>query len=90
MKQMDRLANKLKRTVDITVRVNEVVTRATGGVTNTPVAAPITNRVSAQSAGDTTINITGGISTSAEIGESVVNAIRAYNRAAGPANIAVS
>ena len=90
MKQMDRLANKLKRTVDITVRVNEVVTRATGGVTNTPVAAPVTNRVSAQSAGDTTINITGGISTSAEIGESVVNAIRAYNRAAGPANIAVS
>ena len=90
MKQMDRLANKLKRTVDITVRVNEVVTRATGGVTSTPVAAPVTNRVSAQSAGDTTINITGGISTSAEIGESVVNAIRAYNRAAGPANIAVS
>ena len=35
------------------------------------------------------INITGGISTSAEIGESVVNAIRAYNRAAGPANIQV-
>ena len=90
MKQMDRLANKLKRTVDITVRVNEVVTRATGGVTNTPVATPITNRVSAQSAGEMNINITGGISTSAEIGESVVNAIRAYNRAAGPANIAVS
>ena len=90
IKQMDRLANKLKRTVDITVRVNEVLTRVTGGVTSTPVAAPVTNRVSAQSAGDTTINITGGISTSAEIGESVVNAIRAYNRAAGPANIAVS
>jgi hypothetical protein len=39
--------------------------------------------------GGVTINVTGGISTSAEIGESVVNAIRAYNRAAGPANIAV-
>jgi hypothetical protein len=37
-----------------------------------------------------TINVSGGISTSAEIGESVVNAIRAYNRAAGPANIAVA
>jgi hypothetical protein len=37
-----------------------------------------------------TINVNGGISTSAEIGESVVNAIRAYNRAAGPANIAVA
>jgi hypothetical protein len=37
-----------------------------------------------------TINVNGGISTSAEIGESVVNAIRAYNRAAGPANISVA
>jgi hypothetical protein len=37
-----------------------------------------------------TINVSGGISTSAEIGESVINAIRAYNRAAGPANIAVA
>ena len=36
------------------------------------------------------INITGGISTSAEMGEVVVNAIRAYNRAAGPANIAIA
>jgi hypothetical protein len=36
------------------------------------------------------INVTGGISTSAEMGESVVNAIRAYNRAAGPANISIA
>jgi hypothetical protein len=40
--------------------------------------------------GEFTVNVQGGISTSAEIGEAVVNAIRAYNRAAGPANIAVS
>jgi hypothetical protein len=40
--------------------------------------------------GAVTVNVQGGISTSAEIGEAVVNAIRAYNRAAGPANIAVS
>lgn len=40
--------------------------------------------------GDFTVNVQGGISTSAEIGEAVVNAIRAYNRAAGPANIAVA
>jgi hypothetical protein len=39
--------------------------------------------------GGITVNVQGGISTSAEIGESVVNAIRAYNRAAGPANIQV-
>ena len=40
--------------------------------------------------GEFTVNVQGGISTSAEIGEAVVNAIRAYNRAAGPANIAVA
>lgn len=37
-----------------------------------------------------TVNVQGGISTSAEIGEAVVNAIRAYNRAAGPANISIA
>jgi hypothetical protein len=52
MKQMDALANKLARTVDITVRVNEVVTRVTGGL-STPVAAPITQDISRQSVGDT-------------------------------------
>ena len=31
-----------------------------------------------------TVNVEGGISTSAEIGESVVNALRAYSRSAGP------
>lgn len=40
--------------------------------------------------GGVTVNVSGGISTSAEIGEAVVNAIRAYNRAAGPADIAVT
>lgn len=90
MKQMDRLANKLKRTVDITVQVNEIVTRVTGGVTDTPVAAPITNRLSAQSVGDNyTINVS-GVMSNAQTGEEIVNNIRAYNRAAGPANIAVS
>jgi hypothetical protein len=90
MKQMDRLANKLKRTVDITVRVNEVVTRVTGGVTNTPVAAPVTNRLSAQSVGDNyTINVS-GVMSNAQTGEEIVNNIRAYNRAAGPANITIS
>jgi hypothetical protein len=34
--------------------------------------------------GGVTINVTGGLSTSAEIGESVVNALRAYSRSAGP------
>ena len=89
MKQMDALANKLARTVDITVRVNEVVTRVTNSV-SAPVAAPITQDISRQSAGDTyNINVA-GVMANAQTGEEIVNNIRAFNRAAGPANIAVA
>jgi hypothetical protein len=57
-----------------------------------PVMAPISRPDSNYGGpgGGVTVNVSGGISTSAEIGEAVVNAIRAYNRAAGPANIAVA
>ena len=90
MKQMDALANKLARTVDITVRVNEVVTRVTNSV-SAPVAAPITQDISRQSVGDTyNVTVNGGLDSSAQQGESVINAIRAYNRAAGPANISIA
>ena len=93
IKQMDALANKLARTVDITVRVNQIVTTVTGGV-STPVPTPVTGggngSVFRQGAGDNyNINVTGVMST-AETGEAVVNALRAYNRAAGPANIQVA
>jgi hypothetical protein len=37
-----------------------------------------------------TINVTGGLSTSAEIGQSVVNALRAYSRTAGPLQLNVA
>jgi len=40
--------------------------------------------------GGITVNVNGGFSTSAEIGQAVVNALRAFNRAAGPASIATS
>jgi hypothetical protein len=40
--------------------------------------------------GGVTVNVNGGLATSAEIGQAVVNAIRAYNRSAGPANIQVA
>jgi hypothetical protein len=40
--------------------------------------------------GDVTINVTGGLATSAEIGESVVNALRAYSRSAGPLQLQVA
>ena len=42
------------------------------------------------SGGGVTVNVTGGLATSAEIGQAVVNAIRAYNRSAGPAQIQVA
>jgi hypothetical protein len=93
MKQMDALANKLARTVDITVRVNEVVTRVVGGV-STPVAAPVTTGpgpgVGIRSGQTINVNINGGISTSAEIGKAVVNSIRQFNLLNGPANIQVA
>jgi hypothetical protein len=37
-----------------------------------------------------TINVTGGLATSAEIGQSVVNALRAYSRTAGPLQLNVA
>jgi hypothetical protein len=40
--------------------------------------------------GNVTINVTGGLATSAEIGESVVNALRAYSRSAGPLQLQVA
>lgn len=40
--------------------------------------------------GNVTVNVNGGLATSAEIGQAIVNALRAYNRSAGPANIAVA
>ncbi len=43
-----------------------------------------------KNSGGITVNVTGGLATSAEIGKAVVNAIRAYNRSAGPANIQVA
>jgi hypothetical protein len=40
--------------------------------------------------GNIIINVTGGLATSAEIGESVVNALRAYSRSAGPLQLQVA
>ena len=98
MERMDKIAAGLARTVDLSVRIKEFVARAVGtppsGSTNplpgTGLAPPRFNDpVGAQSSA-MTINVMGGLATSAEIGQAVVNAIRAYNRSAGPANIAVA
>jgi hypothetical protein len=99
MRQMDKIAAGLKRTVDLTVSIKEVVTRIVQGapVAPRPLIAPTTMATSGVSgtslnrnSSDVTVNINGGLSTSAEIGQAVVNSIRAYNRSAGPANIAIA
>jgi len=73
---------------------------AEGGIVTEPTLAmigergpeavvPLTGRNSGMG-GNYTININGGLGSSAEIGTAVVNAIRAFNRQNGPANIAVA
>jgi len=73
---------------------------ATGGIVTGPTLALIGERgpeavvpLSGRGGGgmgNYTININGGLGSSAEIGTAVVNAIRAFNRQNGPANIAVA
>ena len=93
MKQMDALANKLARTVDITVRVNQIVTTVTGGV-NSPVVGPTVPVIPTPGMGirgqSITVNVNGGLATSADIGKAVVNSIRQFNLLNGPANIQVA
>lgn len=107
MAQMDSIAAKMKRTVNIDVVVTERVNRiiagipamANGGIVTGPTLAligeagpeavvPLSQM--GKMGGGVTVNITGGLATGPEIGEAVVNAIRAYNRTSGPAAIAVA
>jgi hypothetical protein len=86
--------------VVITERVNRIVANlggipkmAEGGIVNKPTLAligeagpeavvPLSKMGSG--GGDVNINVNGGLATSAEIGQSVLNALRAYSRSAGP------
>ena len=107
MAQMDNIAAKMKRTVNIDVVVTERVNRiiagipamANGGIVTGPTLAligeagpeavvPLSQM--GKMGGGVTVNVTGGFATGPEIGEAVVNAIRAYNRTSGPAAIAVA
>jgi hypothetical protein len=112
MAQMDAIAAKLKRNVDIDViiteRVNKVVTTITGAAPGLPtttlpkIVTPIVplpaprpidrpgGPMGALGSAGVTVNVTGGLSTSAEIGQSVVNALRAYSRTAGPLQLNVA
>ena len=65
---------------------------AEGGIVNSPTLALIGESGAEavvpldrmNTGGGVTVNVTGGLSTSAEIGQAVVNALRAYSRSAGP------
>ena len=72
---------------------------AEGGIVNSPTLALIGEGNGPEAVipldrlntgGGVTINVTGGLATSAEIGESVVNALRAYSRSAGPLQLQVA
>jgi hypothetical protein len=73
---------------------------ATGGIVTAPTLAIVgekgpeavipLDRMKNQGGQNITVNITGGISTSADIGRAVVNAIKAMNRVDGPAQIQVA
>ena len=84
-----RLAGKGLKLADV-----KGISAGFGDAISAPAAAPISppsfNYGDPFGMKGVTININGGIGTNAEQGEAVVNAIRAYNRAAGPANIAVA
>lgn len=74
---------------------------ASGGIVTGPTLAligeagpeavvPLSQMGNMATGGGVTINVTGGLSTSAEIGQSVVNALRAYSRTAGPLQLQVA
>jgi len=73
---------------------------ANGGIVTGPTLAMVgekgpeaiipLSQLGSMNGGGVTVNVTGGLATSAEIGQAVVNAIRAYNRSAGPAQIQVA
>jgi SLT domain-containing protein len=73
---------------------------AAGGIVTGPTLALIgergpeavipLDRMRNQGGQNITVNVTGGISTSADIGRAVVNAIKAMNRVDGPAQIQVA
>ena len=95
-----KMKRKVTIDVYVNERFNKIATglgipaMAEGGIVNKPTLALIgeagpeavvpLSKMNAGGGGDVNINVTGGLSTSAEIGQSVVNALRAYSRSAGP------
>ena len=74
---------------------------ADGGIVNRPTLAligeagpeavvPLSKMGGMGGGGDVNINVNGGLATSAEIGQSILNALRAYQRSAGPLNLNIA
>jgi hypothetical protein len=73
---------------------------ADGGIVSRPTLALIgeagpeavvpLSKMGGNGAGNVNINVNGGLATSAEIGQSIVNALRAYQRSAGPLNLNIA
>ena len=74
---------------------------ADGGIVSSPTIAmigeagpeavvPLSKLGSMGGGGDVNINVNGGMSTSAEIGQAILNALRAYQRSAGPLNLNIA
>jgi len=78
----------------------EIPKMADGGIVNRPTLALIgeagpeavvpLSKMGGVGGGDININVNGGMSTSAEIGQSILNALRAYQRSAGPLNLNIA
>jgi hypothetical protein len=95
-----KMKRKVTIDVYVNERFNKIATglgipaMAEGGIVNKPTLALIgeagpeavvpLSKMNAGGGGDVNINVNGGLATSAEIGQSVVNALRAYSRSAGP------
>jgi hypothetical protein len=78
----------------IVANLGGIPAMAEGGIVNKPTLALIgeagpeavvpLSKMNAGGGGDVNINVTGGLATSAEIGQAITNALRAYSRSAGP------
>jgi hypothetical protein len=89
---IDVLVNE--RVNKIVASVGGIPAMAEGGIVNKPTLALIgeagpeavvpLSKMNAGGGGDVNINVTGGLATSAEIGQAITNALRAYSRSAGP------
>lgn len=95
-----KMKRKVTIDVYVNERFNKIATglgipaMAEGGIVNKPTLALIgeagpeavvpLSKMNAGGGGDVNINVTGGLATSAEIGQAITNALRAYSRSAGP------